>query len=232
MHNFIPFSIGRWSISLLLSLLIFLISFSAISTEKIFLAIVVSIIGALFIDGDIVSRVARIIIPLWAIAAASWSGKTLGAFFAVLFFFSFQAISANRFHNLGWSAATFFVFSNLFLGFSEFWKWQAILMLLSSFSFFFIIAGHINSFSTRSQDNLISILIFLLIIMELIFVLRFLPFGYLSLSSIATLWYFTLLSLYEMQQKNLLSKKIILQEVLFSAFLTIIIAISSGIGPR
>lgn len=168
-------------------------------------------------------------------AAASWSGAVLGAAFGALLAVSLRCLSRREFLHFGWSGAAFFVFANAFVFSSQMIARQNAALIFSAASLALILGAHVTSLHASEAHRSgawQTVAILLVLIMELVFALRLLPYGYLSLAAIAAVWYFTLLALYEAYLMAALTKKKIGQELSFAAALTLAIALSSGIQPR
>jgi hypothetical protein len=80
----------------------------------------------------------------------------------------------------------------------------------------------------RFPDTLVA----LLLTLELIWVLRLLPFGYLALAVLATSWWVAMTSLWRRYLAGMLDARSARQELLAALLVSIAIALVSSIWPR
>lgn len=240
--------VRRGGIPLLLGVLTFWTSIRGAGWPVILVAAALAVTGALSFKGNAFSRAAWLITPFWAIAAASWSGALLGVGFGALLFVSLRNAGRRTFLHFGWTAAAFFVFVNAFVFSSHMMARQNALLILAAASLAVVLGAHLASLreapyscsaivrgeaaGKEDFDIWPTLAVCLILVMQLLFVVRLLPYGYLSLAAIAAVWYFALLALYEAHIAEILKGKKIGQEILFAAALTLLIAASSGIRPR
>lgn len=217
---------------MVLGALTFWVSIRGMSAAVLLLAAALSVFGAIASGGNVFSRAAFAITPLWVLAAASWSGALLAAMLGVLLVLILRFLPAKKFQQFGWSAAVFIVSANMFVFSSQLMTRPYVVFILAAASLAVIVGAHVTSFRNAPQRPWPMILVALVMIMEILFVLRMLPYGYLSLAAIATIWYSVLIALYGMQLDSSLNKKKVGQEVLIAAVLTLLIAASSGMSPR
>jgi hypothetical protein len=218
-----------------LGILTFWVSIRGASTVMMLAAAALACAGAIAYRGNVFSRLAWLITPLWAIAAASWSGPLLGAGFGALLFLLLRN-SMRRTCPACWTAAAFFVFVNAFVFSSQIVPRQHAVLVLAAASLVVVIGAHLASFREadgyQQFDTLPMLAVCVVLVMELLLVLRLLPYGYLSLAAIAAAWYFTLFLLYEAYLKGELMRGKIGQEMLAAAVFTALIAASSGMSPK
>jgi hypothetical protein len=233
--NIFLVTIRRGGIPLLLGVLTFLAAgILPISWLTIFLVVFFAIIGALEFRGSLIEKFGWGIMPLWAMAAASWSGLALGAFWGALLTISLRGLERKRSKNFSWLVAAFFVILNAFVFSSQsIDKGMLFFLFLSvTISLGIVLRAHLEGNFSQETSDWPTFVALLILLLELIFVLQLLPYGYLSLAAIALIWYSLIVTLEGEKLAGKISKQLVSQELLLAALLTILIAVSSGIKPR
>lgn len=200
--------------------------------------------------GDFFSRAVVALQLLAVLASVQWAGPVLGGIIIVIYGVSLWMIIRHggpleaklargdlRRQTLWFAYAftVFLVFANLFVFSAAFFPGQAVAFLIGVGAIAVMLGANLSliHYERDAHAPIFPVLaVFLVVVMEMVFVLQFLPYGYLTLAVIAVVWYFTILALYDGHLGGTMNARKAGKELLFAATLTIIAAVSSGVYPR
>jgi hypothetical protein len=216
---------------------ILLVSFGNTNWILYFLIGSISILGALTIDKvNLFHKISWATGSLFLILFSTLSGRILGMILAPISALSLGFLRIRRSSYLWWAFLVWVIFASIFI-FSKVFYLQGAMLFFGALSLIFITASILfpqpyDKDIKVSEKIWVNIFVLSLLIMELIVVLWFLPYGYFSLAAIVSIWYFTILSLQKSYIYGNLSKSKVASELIISSCLTLFIILSSGIKPR
>lgn len=189
-------------------------------------------------------KAAAVLLPLLALASATWASTALAAVIALISIAALlcvtsrvfipriskdESASIGIFTGITLLAVNFFVLrGNLPYGY-----W--ILYIASALSIFFLTGAYLSGIfkeRTAAEESRSALIIFTLLSLEALFFLYFLPFGYFTLAFVFMVWCVTLLSLYRFFISGDITPKKAATEITFAVFVIAAAFLSSGIKPR
>lgn len=187
-------------------------------------------VAAISRKGNAFIRLSWVLLPLLAFASIFWLNPFLGAVVATITAISLWGLVLPTWKKATLIFGAFLLFLNILI-FSVAFSELAILVFIFGGISLFVLTG--AGTATLSGSGLIlTVLTLSFIQMQLIMLLRFLPYGYFTLAAIATIWHFVLISATEFYLNDKAWIKKVAPEVLTALVLTLIAVLLSGVSPR
>lgn len=246
MTRFIPVIIRRWDYPILVGVMLAWGALWGVYTVIWLALTVLAVFVAISRQGHIFTRLVWLVLPLLGLAAVSWLQVLPGIAMAVLTALSLQGLTFPAWRNAALAFGAFLVFANVLVFSVSFFELEALVMIFGILALWVIIGAGIYQVSSRiaaaldepgapalkNSDFQLLTLILLLIQSQMIMLLRFLPYGYLTLAAIAGVWHFVFLSISQAHLEGRFQTKKALLEISAAAALTLIAALVSGVRPR